>query len=306
MKFVIILSAAAVLVFVMLIINLVCFSELRKIRRQLNFIRDNKSNMEIPFNTPFKEINKLADSINDVLKKSKKIEIQSERRESEFKATITNLSHDIRTPLTSLDGYFQLFSQAETEEEKEHYSQIIGERITSLNDILEELFTYTKLQDDEFELSLEPIDITQTLFNSVFAFYDDFSQKGIEPKINISDTVLRINGSEEALKRVFHNIIKNAREHGETLGDKAFVSIELYAEQDKIIFKCSNSITHKDDMDVEKVFERFYKYDNARTNSSTGLGLSIAKELVQRMGGEIKAEIFGDMFIVTAEFPEIA
>ena len=304
MGHIIIIAFLAAAVIVLLIVNFAHAAEIRRISRRLRFIRDNRSNMEIPRNTPFRGINELTDSINGVLKKYKKIEMQNERRESDFKATITNLSHDIRTPLTSLDGYFQLLSQAESDEEKAHYSEIIGERIESLKDILEELFTYTKLQNDDFELSLEPIDIKQILFNSVFAFYDDFTQTGIEPKINICDEALKIFGNEEALKRVFHNIIKNAREHGES-GKTAFVSIELSAANDRVLFKCSNSFTEKEDMDVERVFERFYKYDNARTNSSTGLGLSIAKELVQRMGGKIKVEFKENIFTVTAEFSRI-
>ena len=203
------LVVSAVIISVLLAVNIICVGEIRKISRQLKFIRDNKSNLEIPQNIPFREIDELSESINEVLQKYRKIELENERRESEFKSTITNISHDIRTPLTSLDGYFQLLSQAETEEEKSHYSEIIGERITSLKNILEELFTYTKLQDNEFELDLEPVNITQTVFNSVFAFYEDFSNKGIEPKINICDEEIFVNGNEEALKRVFYNIIKN-------------------------------------------------------------------------------------------------
>ena len=296
------LVVSAVIISVLLAVNIICVGEIRKISRQLKFIRDNKSNLEIPQNIPFREIDELSESINEVLQKYRKIELENERRESEFKSTITNISHDIRTPLTSLDGYFQLLSQAETEEEKSHYSEIIGERITSLKNILEELFTYTKLQDNEFELDLEPVNITQTIFNSVFAFYEDFSNKGIEPKINICDEEIFVNGNEEALKRVFYNIIKNAKEHlGSDRGNYS-VSIELAANGDRVFFKCSNSVAQTEDMEIDKVFERFYKSDKARTSNSTGLGLSIARELVQRMGGTIAAELAQGEFSVKAEF----
>lgn len=299
------LSVSFLVTAVLLTANIIHTKEIRKISRQLRFIRDNKSNLEIPQNTPFREIDELSESINEVLQKYRKIELQNERREIEFKSTITNLSHDIRTPLTSLDGYFQLLSQAETEAEKLHYSEIIGERITSLKNILEELFTYTKLQDNEFELELEPVNITQTVFNSVFAFYDDFSSKGIEPKINICDEEIFVNGNEEALKRVFYNIIKNAKEHLGSDSDNCNVSIELAANGASVVFKCSNSVELREDMEIDKVFERFYKSDKARTANSTGLGLSIAKELVQRMGGTITAELEQGEFSVKAEFLKV-
>ena len=299
------LVVSAVVIVTLAAANIIRAKEIRKISRQLRFIRDNRSNLEITKNTPFREIDELSESINEVLQKYRKVEQQNERRESEFKSTITNLSHDIRTPLTSLDGYFQLLSQAVTDEEKSHYSEIIGERITSLKNILEELFTYTKLQDNEFELDLEPVNITQTLFNSVFAFYDDFSSKDIEPKINICDEEIFVNGNEEALKRVFYNIIKNAKEHLGINGDNYTVSIDLVTNGDSVVFKCSNSVEQREDMEIDKVFERFYKYDKARTANSTGLGLSIARELVQRMGGTITAELENGEFAVRAEFLKV-
>ena len=144
------LTLSAAVIIALAAANIVRSREIRLISRQLQFIRDNTSNMEITASTPFREINELSQSVNEVLEKYKKIELHSERREREFKSTITNLSHDIRTPLTSLDGYFQLLSQASSDEEKSHYSEIIGERINSLKNILEELFTYTKLQDNQF------------------------------------------------------------------------------------------------------------------------------------------------------------
>ena len=299
------LVVSAVVIVTLAAANIIRAKEIRKISRQLRFIRDNRSNLEITKNTPFREIDELSESINEVLQKYRKVEQQNERRESEFKSTITNLSHDIRTPLTSLDGYFQLLSQAVTDEEKSHYSEIIGERITSLKNILEELFTYTKLQDNEFELDLEPVNITQTLFNSVFAFYDDFSSKDIEPKINICDEEIFVNGNEEELKRVFYNIIKNAKEHLGINGDNYTVSIDLVTNGDSVVFKCSNSVEQREDMEIDKVFERFYKYDKARTANSTGLGLSIARELVQRMGGTITAELENGEFAVRAEFLKV-
>lgn len=104
-----------------------------------------------------------------------------------MKETITNLSHDIRTPLTSLDGYFQLLSQSESEEEQQHYIAVIQSRIISLKDMLEELFTYTKLQNESYEIALEPVDFGKCVFDTVFSFYDEFQKKGIKPEIDFCE-----------------------------------------------------------------------------------------------------------------------
>ena len=101
-----------------------------------------------------------------------------------IKETVTNLSHDIRTPLTSLDGYFQLLSQAETPEEREHYIAVIRERISSLKWMPEELFTFTRLQDESYDLSLEQMDFGKCVYDTAFSFYDDFQRKGVRPEIS--------------------------------------------------------------------------------------------------------------------------
>ena len=211
---------------------------------------------------------------------------------------LSNMSHDIRTPLTSLDGYFQLMEACENVEEQRRYLNIIHERIHSLNEMLEELFMFTKLKNESYSLELTPCCINRILKETVFSYYDDWVRRGIQPDIQITEELLSIAGNKQGLHRVIQNVIKNGLDHGEKK-----ISIVLERKQEHAVLRISNQVIHSEQIDIEHVFDRFYKADVARSKTSTGLGLSIAKELVKRMNGEISAKTEKNEFIIEMRFP---
>lgn len=272
--------------------------QVKDICRQLWFLNTHDSNMMITREFDFGGIGRLADILNEFLalrRKEKKAYLEKEKMISD---TYTNLSHDIRTPLTSLDGYFQLMEDSEDIEEQKKYLNIIHERIQSLKEMLEELFTFTKLKNDSYHLELSPCCVNRILKETVFSYYEDWMRLGIEPEIQITDELLYMEGNPQGLRRVIQNIIKNGVDHGEKR-----IKISLSGVQEKIILKISNRVSHPEHMDVSQVFERFYKADAARSKTSTGLGLSIARELVLRMDGQIDAGIEENEFYVEISFP---
>lgn len=271
--------------------------QVKKTYHRLAFLKEHKTNMRLTSDLPFSELNNLIDNINDVLDLSRDIQRVSQQSEDSLKETITNLSHDIRTPLTSMDGYFQLLVQSDSEKERQHYIAVIQNRITSLKDMLEELFTYTKLQNDSYELAVESLDFGKCVFDTVFSFYDEFQKKGIEPKIDFCEGHLFIAGNHEAIRRALQNIIKNALEHGQKK-----IIFELQQNNDQVIFRCLNDVENPDEIDMAQVFSRFYKADSARSNTSTGLGLSIAKGLIEKMGGTIQADLNANIFAIEIGF----
>lgn len=271
--------------------------QVKKTYHRLAFLKEHKTNMRLTSDLPFSELNNLIDNINDVLDLSRDIQRVSQQSEDSLKETITNLSHDIRTPLTSMDGYFQLLVQSDSEKERQHYIAVIQNRITSLKDMLEELFTYTKLQNDSYELAVESLDFGKCVFDTVFSFYDEFQKKGIEPKIDFCEGHLFIAGNHEAIRRALQNIIKNALEHGQKK-----IVFELQQNNDQVIFRCLNDVENPDEIDMAQVFSRFYKADSARSNTSTGLGLSIAKGLIEKMGGTIQADLNANIFAIEIGF----
>lgn len=272
--------------------------QVQKTCRQLAFLKDHQTNLRLTSDLPFHELNELVDGINDILDLSREIKKTAQQSEDSLKETITNLSHDIRTPLTSMDGYFQLLTQSQSEEERQHYIAVIQSRIVSLKDMLEELFTYTKLQNETYELEIEPLDFGKAVFDTVFSFYDEFQRKGIEPQIDFCDGHLPILGNPEAIRRALQNIIKNALEHGQKK-----ISFSLSAHDKQAVFRCRNDVKNPDEVDMSQVFSRFYKADSARSSASTGLGLSIAKGLIDRMGGMITADLYGSTFCIEISFP---
>lgn len=272
--------------------------QVRKTCRQLRFIKKHKTNLRLTSSLPFSELNELTDDINQIIDHSHEIENTAQKNETDLKETITNLSHDIRTPLTSMDGYIQLLHQSTSAEEQAHYFNVIQSRVAVLKEMLEELFTYTKLQNEAYTLQTESLDFGKCVRETLFSFYDEFQNKGIEPKILFSDDPLPITGNEEALHRIIQNIIKNALLHG--CGD---ISLALTGTGSEAVFCCSNGVRHSEKIDTAKIFSQFYKADPARTNTSSGLGLSIAKGLTERMNGTISAAVREDLFTIEVRFP---
>jgi Signal transduction histidine kinase len=271
--------------------------QVKSISRQLDFLKNHETNMIITGDYGDHSIVELINEINDFLVNTAKLKKISLDKQNYLKDTITSLSHDIRTPLTSLDGYFQLLSQCENAVERERYLEIIQNRIKSLKGMLDELFTYAKLQNDAYELKPEKCCLNKILFDAVFNFYHDFKDAGISPTINICEENLYIIGNEGALTRVFQNIVKNSLEHGQN-----FIQIEMGRTHDQVSILFSNQFKHTDKINIDQIFDMFYKADSARSRTSTGLGLAIAKELVLRMNGSITVNTADNIFYIIVQF----
>lgn len=285
--------AAAIAILILILYR----RQVKMICRQLAFLNEHQTNLRLTCDLPLNELYAMVDGINGILDLSRRIRRSAQQRENNLKETITNLSHDIRTPLTSMDGYFQLVVQSDSEQDRQRYIQIIQNRITSLKDILEELFTYAKLQNDDYKFVMEPLDFSKYVFDTVFSFYEEFQKKNIEPQIDFAQGRFIIIGNGEAIRRSLQNIIKNALEHG-----KSKIGIELQSVEDQVVFRCTNDVESASEIDMTQVFSRFYKADSARTNTSTGLGLAIAKGLVENMDGKIKADLNEDVFSIEIKF----
>ena len=164
-------------------------------------------------------------------------------------------------------------------------------------EMLEELFTYTKLQNETYELKTEGINVTQILKETLFSYYDNWVSHGITPRFELTEEPVFIQGNNQALRRVIQNIIKNGLDHG---NKEIEIFLTKQGKHMKLIFR--NQMRQGEKLDVNRVFDRFYKADQARSKNSTGLGLSIAKGLVMKMKGSIKAELEDGWFGIEIEF----
>ena len=294
----IMIGVLSVLILILICILISYKRQVKDICRQLRFLQECDSNMLITTEMKKGHIEELAELLNTLLKERKKERADYQKKERMIADIYTNLSHDIRTPLTSLDGYFQLLEETQEENDRKRYIQIIQERIESLKEMLEELFTYTKLQNGTYELKLEPQNVGQILKETVFSYYDDWAEQGISPQFEITEEPVWIRGNKQALRRTIQNMIRNGLDHG---NKEIRIQLSRNEKQMELVFQ--NKIEPGEQIDISRVFERFYKADKARSKSSTGLGLSIAKGFVQKMHGEIAAEIKEDWFCIKISFP---
>lgn len=290
-------AAATTVCIVLSIVIVMIVRQINEICRRLAFIRSHKTNMRLNLEAPLKSMGRLVDEMNAFLEETAEERMRIERESRGLKDSLTGISHDIRTPLTSLSGYFQLLTETEDEEERARYGSIIKARISSLEVMLEELFTYTKLQNSDYKVEMSSINFTQCTIDTMLAFYGQFAERGIRPAVDIEETPVYIYGNGEAVRRILQNIVKNALVHG---ADQ--VSLSLHGDGDNVVFRCSNRCDSPEEIDLEGVFRKFYKADSARKDTSTGLGLTIASELAGRMGGRMQAELEGDVFSILLQF----
>lgn len=272
--------------------------QIADICRQLRFLQEHDSNMLITTEFTKGSLPELTKVLNSFLHVQREERKAYRKKERELSDTYTNLSHDIRTPLTSLDGYFQLLEASEEEYDRKRYVAVIQERIDNLKEMLEELFTYTKLQNEAYTLQLEPIQLNRVVKDVILSYYDAWMQQGISPNLQLTDDSLWISGNLQALQRMVQNLLKNALEHGEKE-----LFIELEKRENTAYFTIQNPIPENRSIDTERIFERFYKADEARSKNSTGLGLAIVREFVLKMDGTISAKKKETFFVIEITFP---
>lgn len=276
--------------------------QVRSIADQLKFIISHDTNKIIFCNMKDKEINKLAREINELINQSKNLKKEYANKDIYLKNTLTSLSHDIRTPLTSLDGYIQLLKASDDLNKKDYYTDILQDRVNVLNYMIENLFIYSKLQNQTFHLELEKCDLKKILVNTIFQYYEEFEKENIDLSIEFNeDEDYYIVSNEIALIRIIQNIIKNILEHAR---DSAVIAMSKVNNEITLEFK--NQFDISDKVDSNRIFDLFYKSDSARSKSSSGIGLAVVEELVKQIKENIKCEINGTEFSLILTFFKIS
>jgi signal transduction histidine kinase len=251
------------------------------------------TNVQITVSSGDKTVTHLAKAINHQLTKLRKIKQQYSDGDRELKEAITNISHDLRTPLTAICGYLDLLEKQNHSEDTERYIEQIRNRSEVLKQLTEELFRYSIISSTP-ELSYEKVNLCRVLEESLISFEGTMQQVGIQPEIQMPSVPVWRTLDHSAVVRVFGNIINNAIRYSD--GD-----FEVHLEENgKITF--SNTANKLTTVEVEKLFDRFYTVDTAR--KSTGLGLAIAKTLVEKMNGKIEANIKNKKLNIVICFPE--
>lgn len=273
--------------------------EFNKLSRKIDCLAKNeKFEDKIDDNSPFySEVCNL-DKISDTVKNSVESRIQSERMKIDL---VANVSHDLKTPLTSIISYIDLMKKLDLDDEAKAYLQILDKKSQKLKNIVSDVFTLAKATSG-VEVNLEKLDFVM-LFNQALADMDDKIQNcGKTVKINVTETSAMIMGDGSKLYRVFQNLIDNMINYSMN-GTRLFM--DVYKEGDSIVFSTKNVSSVPISYTAEEISERFVRGDKSRTDGGSGLGISIAKSFVEACGGIFKIELDGDMFKTTVKMPII-
>ena len=205
---------------------------------------------------------------------------------------MTNIAHDLRTPLTALCGYLDLLDRTEHDPDTARYLAQLRNRAEAMKQLTEELFRYSVLTAAP-PPERKPVVLNRVLEESLLAHYGAFTRRGITPVLSVTDTPVRRELDPTALRRILDNLFSNALKYSQ--GDLA---VTLTAEGEITV---SNTAPALDPVSVGRLFDRFYTVETGR--SSTGLGLSIARLLTEAMGGEIQARWQEGCLTMVLEFP---
>ena len=250
------------------------------------------TNTLISISSGKRKIRSLAEQMNRQLMELRTERLRLKQGDTELKGAITNISHDLRTPLTAICGYLDLLEQETLPQKSKNYLSIIRERTDAMRTLTEELFQYSVFSLKEDELHMKQICVNDILEQSLVGFYGVFMKENIVPDIQMTEVRVMRLLDKAALRRIFDNILSNAARY--TDGD---LSVKLFPDG-RITF--SNHASKLDRIQAERLFERFYTVENAK--NSTGLGLSIARLLAEKMAGNIKAEYVDGELVIQVGF----
>lgn len=269
---------------------------MEEIRAELTNWLKTDTNTLISISSGDRQLKLLAADLNRQLRQLRQLRRQYLDGDRELKDAVTNISHDLRTPLTAICGYLDLLETEEKSETVARYLMAIQNRAEALKQLTEELFRYSIILSAQEPMQLEPFCINGILEESLASFYAVLTKSGIAPQIEIPEKDIIRPLNKTALLRVFGNILNNAVKYSD--GD---LNVALL-ETGEIIF--SNTARTLNDVQVRKLFHRFFSVETAR--NSTGLGLAIAKTLVEQMHGTVTAQYQDGVLSICLSFPESA
>lgn len=274
--------------------------QIHKLAMQIKFHRENSSNVSYNLDVHSKEFEELCDELELYNKNARHNLLRLEQHEEQIKAQITDISHDIRTPLTSISGYVQMLQMTDDEEKRRRYFNIIQDRLKTLSTMLDDFFVYSKLNSGTRQGEADLVDVKKVLSQVLLNYYDAFVENEIDVEVQLAEGNTLIFALQENIERLFLNLIKNVLVHG-----KRTCKISLECALEGVEVSILNETDEDLPKELDKVFDRCYRGDVARSNQeSTGLGLAIAKGLVENNGGTITCQIPKEgMFGISVFFP---
>lgn len=275
------------------------FSQLSKLSKQIDSLGEEKPyEGKIRKNSPVYAESEKLNSVQDKVRESVEQQIQSELLKIEL---VTNVSHDLKTPLTSIISYIDLLKKMDLDDEASSYVKILDKKAQKLKGIVSDVFSIAKATSG-VDVNLTKLDFVMLLNQCIADAEDKIADSGKIVKININADSAMVMGDGDKLYRVFQNIVDNALNYSM---DGTRIFLDVYKKADRIVFAEKNISATPINFTEEEILERFVRGDKSRTDGGSGLGLSISKSFTEACGGIFNIEIDGDMFKAIVEMPII-
>ncbi|WP_160686540.1 HAMP domain-containing sensor histidine kinase [Clostridium sp. C2-6-12] len=255
-----------------------------------NFVSNIKNIKKLDYGTRanikgLKELQEVQNEFNEMIIELEKVKEENLRIDESKKRLLVDISHDLKTPITSIQGFSKLLLEENiTSEEREKFLKIIYNKSVYSAVLIEDLFALSKLEDSEYNLSLIKLDFNEWLKRLIVEYYEEFQNKHFNLEINISDYSVVFEFDEKLMKRAISNIFNNALSHNQ---NNTSLKVESYEKENNVILKIGSDEASIDTSISDKIFEPFVKSDNNNSNGS-GLGLAITKKIIEKHCGTIK------------------
>lgn len=271
--------------------------ELKRISESIRRIEIGSSNEQLREAYSDKRLSQLILSINTLYEDVRRYHAETELSTNQLKNSMADLSHDLRTPLTSIIGYLNLIKKETDPKQQDEYLQIALERADSLKQLINSLFELVTLDAQSYQFTIEPVNLNALLRQEIAAFYESISVICTEPEIDIPERNILIMADAGAVQRIFENLIGNMVKYGK---DSICIRAVISGDKARVVFKNGAEVLPQN---PAQLFARGFTMDRTRNHESAGLGLAITQKFTEGCGGQISAAQEADQLCITVEWP---
>lgn len=290
------LTALALIILVCFAITALIYWDIKQMTKQLKHINENFGTNElVRTHTHGKALSRFASEINRLIQLFKQDQQATARREKRLKQEITNISHDLRTPLTSMKGFSDLLRDPDlTKDEREVYLKTIQEKIDLLTMNVDLFYELAQIDSLDKQFEIVPIDLKQFVIDHLLLFYE----KDNDLEIDVADDLNpMIYSDEQALKRITVNVLQNAFRYAES-----YVKLDFKETDECVILNVKNDLRPSREVALNRIFDRTFTSSEQRSEGQLGLGLHIVKQLIEKQDGQVSAQMNGHEFEISVAF----
>lgn len=264
---------------------------IRGLSRELAEITENlEANRIVKLPSPQRDLEELEAVLNHTLEQIRQERISYEKREREFQKQLEDLSHDLRTPLTAIQGYLKLMNQESLGREEKEYLEVIQRRTSNLQHLINQFYEFSTLLSGDYKMELREVDFGRMCREQILGSFSQLEAAGIKVKVQIPEKPVLILADENALSRIIGNLLQNAIRYAKKHLEIEMKEIKVSETEKETVLICANDTEDMGADVAEKLFQRFYTGEKARSHGGTGLGLAISRQLAEQMGGVMTVE----------------